>query len=107
MYFATRNHVESFSLGWHSLHSVVGLWHRVYGFSPPNSYKGVISVTTFNPLEQQGIPLDQQLRNWRELNVPQLDPDHSDPYARCRVITMNGIEMEAVGFSHQFARRCP
>ncbi|WP_214411517.1 hypothetical protein [Sphaerisporangium fuscum] len=61
----------------------------------------------FNPLEQQGIPLDQQLRNWRELNVPQLDPDHSDPYARCRVITMNGIEMEAVWFSHQFSRHCP
>ncbi|MFC4530737.1 hypothetical protein [Sphaerisporangium dianthi] len=62
---------------------------------------------TFNPLEQQGIPLDQQLRNWRELNVPQLDPDHSDPYARCRVIAMNGLEIEAVMFSHQFARRCP
>ncbi|GAA3789691.1 hypothetical protein GCM10022226_05600 [Sphaerisporangium flaviroseum] len=62
---------------------------------------------TFNPLEQQGIPLDRQLRNWRELNVPQLDPDHSDPYARCRVIAMNGIEIEAIMFSHQFARRCP
>ncbi|MFC7386421.1 hypothetical protein [Sphaerisporangium rhizosphaerae] len=62
---------------------------------------------TFNPLEQQGIPLDRQLRNWRELNVPQLDPDHSDPYARCRVITMNGIEVEAIMFSHHFARHCP
>ncbi|MEV7965947.1 hypothetical protein AB0O34_08175 [Sphaerisporangium sp. NPDC088356] len=62
---------------------------------------------TFNPLEQQGIPLDQQLRDWRELNVPQMDPDHADPYARCRVITMNGIEIEAIMFSHQFTRRCP
>jgi hypothetical protein len=23
----------------------------------------------FNPLEQQGIPLDRRVRNWRELNV--------------------------------------
>jgi hypothetical protein len=24
---------------------------------------------TFDPLEQRGIPLDRQLRDWRELNV--------------------------------------
>ncbi|HEX5494605.1 MAG TPA: hypothetical protein VFX70_08550 [Mycobacteriales bacterium] len=63
-------------------------------------------IVTFNPLEQQGIPLDRQLRDWRELNVPPLDPDAVDPYTRCRVITMNGIEMEAVWFDHQFARHC-
>jgi hypothetical protein len=62
---------------------------------------------TFNPLEQRGIPLDRQLRNWRELNVAPIDPDHCDPYTRCRIITMNGIEVEAIMFSHQFARRCP
>jgi hypothetical protein len=59
---------------------------------------------TFNPLEQRGIPLDRQVRNWRELNVTPIDPDHSDPYTRCRVITMNGIEVEAIMFSHQLAR---
>ena len=59
---------------------------------------------TFNPLEQRGIPLDKQLRNWRELDVPPIDPDRCDPYTRCRIIAMNGIEVEAILFSHQLAR---
>jgi hypothetical protein len=62
---------------------------------------------TFNPLEQRGIPLDKQLRSWRELDVEPVDPDHSDPYTKCRIITMNGIEIEALLFSHNFARICP
>ncbi|OUC83530.1 hypothetical protein CA984_40500, partial [Streptosporangium minutum] len=62
---------------------------------------------SFNPLQERGIPLDKQLRNWRELNVTPIDPDHSDPYTRCRIIAMNGIEVEAILFSHQFNRHCP
>src|ERR1051325_11515356 len=62
---------------------------------------------SFNPLEHRGIPLDKQLRNWRELDVDPIDPDRSDPYTRCRIITMNGIEVEAIMFQHQFARVCP
>ena len=50
----------------------------------------------FNPLEHKGIPLDEQLRNWRELNVEPIDPEPVDPYTRCRIITMNGIEVEAI-----------
>ncbi|MBB5957989.1 hypothetical protein FHS29_004597 [Saccharothrix tamanrassetensis] len=61
---------------------------------------------SFNPLEHRGIPLDRQVRNWRELDVEPIDPDGTDPYTRCRIITMNGIEVEAVMFSHQFARNC-
>ncbi|MGW0658440.1 hypothetical protein [Streptodolium elevatio] len=61
----------------------------------------------FNPLEQRGIPLDRQVRNWRELDVKPIDPDHGDPYTRCRIIAMNGIEVEAIMFSHQMARHCP
>ncbi|MCF6476450.1 ferritin-like domain-containing protein [Nonomuraea sp. MG754425] len=61
----------------------------------------------FDPLQQRGIPLDEQPRNWRELNVTPIDPDHADPYTRCRIITMNGIEAEAIQFSHQLARHCP
>ena len=61
----------------------------------------------FNPLDHAGIPLDRQLRNWRELNVAPVDPDHCDPYTRCRIITMNGIEVVAILFSHQLARHCP
>jgi hypothetical protein len=62
---------------------------------------------SFNPLEHAGIPLDEQLRDWRELDVEPIDPDHADPYTRCRIITMNGIEVEAVMFSHHMARHCP
>jgi hypothetical protein len=61
----------------------------------------------FNPLEHKGIPLDQQIRNWRELNVEPIDPEAVDPYTRCRIITMNGIEVEAILFQHNFARNCP
>ncbi|GAA2720931.1 hypothetical protein [Actinocorallia aurantiaca] len=60
----------------------------------------------FNPLEHRGIPLEKQVRSWRELNVEPLDPDNADPYTRCRVITMNGIEVEAVMFSHHLNRVC-
>jgi hypothetical protein len=58
----------------------------------------------FNPLEQKGIPIDQQLRTWSELNVQPYDKLQVDPYTRCRVIVMNGIEVEAAMFSHQFNR---
>ncbi|MFC5835171.1 hypothetical protein [Nonomuraea insulae] len=61
----------------------------------------------FDPLQERGIPLDEQPRNWRELNVTPIDPDHADPYTRCRIIAMNGIEVEAIQFSHQLARHCP
>jgi hypothetical protein len=61
----------------------------------------------FNPLDHKGIPLDNQIRNWRELNVDPIDPEAVDPYTRCRIITMNGIEVEAILFQHQFARNCP
>jgi hypothetical protein len=59
---------------------------------------------SFNPLEEQGIPLEDQIRSWRELNVEPFDPDVVHPYTRCRVITMNGIEVESIFFSHNFAR---
>jgi hypothetical protein len=62
---------------------------------------------SFNPLEHKGIPLERQLRNWRELDVEPTDPDGADPYTRCRIIAMNGIEIESIMFSHQFARVCP
>ena len=61
---------------------------------------------TFNHLTEKGIPLDRQVRNWRELNVIPVDPDDADPYTKCRIITMNGIEVEAALFSHHFTRIC-
>ena len=58
----------------------------------------------FNPLEEQGLPLEDQFRNWNDLNVEPYDKDKVDPYTRTRVILMNGIEVESIIFSHQFAR---
>ena len=58
----------------------------------------------FNPLQEKGIPIENQIRNWSELNVQPFDKHEVDPYTRCRVITMNGIEVEAIINSHQFAR---
>jgi hypothetical protein len=58
----------------------------------------------FNPLDHAGIPVESQLRNWSELNVDPLPARPDDPYTETRVILMNGIEVESVIFSHQFAR---
>lgn len=59
---------------------------------------------TFNPLAERGIPLDKQLRNWSELNVQPYRKEEVHPFSRCRGIVMNGIEVEAVMFSHMMAR---
>jgi hypothetical protein len=58
----------------------------------------------FNPLTERGIPLEKQLRSWSELNVEPYDTLPVHPYTRCRVIAMNGIEVEAAINSHQAAR---
>ncbi|HEY3833312.1 MAG TPA: hypothetical protein VGO03_13530 [Acidimicrobiia bacterium] len=58
----------------------------------------------FNPLEERGIDVEDQFRNWSELNVDPYDKVHVDPYTRARVILMNGIEVESIIFSHQVSR---
>lgn len=58
----------------------------------------------FNPLQERGIPMDKQLRNWSELSIGPYNKLDVHPYTQCRVITMNGIEVESALFSHQFAR---
>src|SRR5436305_1235463 len=59
---------------------------------------------SFNPLEQKGIPLDQQFRSWSELNVTPYDKNTIHPYSRSRIIVMNGIEVESIIFGHHFNR---
>ena len=59
---------------------------------------------SFNPLNERGIPLERQFRSWSELNVQPYDTLGVHPYTRCRVIAMNGIEVEAVINSHNAAR---
>jgi hypothetical protein len=57
-----------------------------------------------NPLEQRGMPVEDQIRSWTELTPEPYDKGSVDPYTRTRVILMNGIEVESIMFSHQFAR---
>jgi len=59
---------------------------------------------SFNPLQERGIPLDRQVRNWSELNVEPYQTESVHPYTRARIIAMNGIEVESIIFSHQMAR---
>ncbi len=59
---------------------------------------------SFNPLTEKGIAIDKQLRNWSELNIQPYNSQDVDPYTRTRVITLNGLEIESIFFSHQFAR---
>jgi hypothetical protein len=59
---------------------------------------------SFNPLTHKGIPMEDQLRNWSDLNVKPYDKRQVHPYSRTRGILANGVEVEAVMFSHQMAR---
>jgi hypothetical protein len=58
----------------------------------------------FNPLEEKGTPIEQQIHSWSEMNVEPYDKNTVHPYTRARIILMNGIEAEAVVFGHQFNR---
>ncbi len=58
----------------------------------------------FNPFQERGIPAEKQIRSWNELNSISYDKREVHPYTRCRIILMNGIEVEGAMFSHQFAR---
>jgi hypothetical protein len=55
-------------------------------------------------LDQKGTPLDRQVFTWRELAGRPYSKLDEDAFTRVRVILMNGIESEAVRFSHAFAR---
>jgi hypothetical protein len=58
----------------------------------------------FNPFKEKGTPVEKQLKSWSELNVSPYDKNKIHPYTRTRIIFMNGIEVEAAIFGHQFAR---
>lgn len=57
-----------------------------------------------NILENRGTPLDKQRFTWRDMVQPPISKLDDDAYTRVRIILMNGIEMEALRFSHAFAR---
>lgn len=59
---------------------------------------------TFNPLKEKGLPLNKQQRNWHQIVAKPYKKQLVDCYTRTRQILMNGIEVEAWGFKHQFNR---
>lgn len=61
-------------------------------------------MADFNPFQERGIPIDAQLRNWSELNVQPYRKDDIHPFSRARAILANGVEVEAILFSHNMAR---
>jgi rubrerythrin len=54
--------------------------------------------------DDRGTPLDRQRFTWRELAGKPISKLDDDAFTRVRVILMNGIEMEALRFSHAAAR---
>jgi hypothetical protein len=55
-------------------------------------------------LKDRGVPLDQQRFTWKDLVQPPYSKLDDDAFTRVRVILMNGIESEALRFSHACAR---
>jgi hypothetical protein len=55
-------------------------------------------------MKEKGVPLDRQVFTWRELAGKPYSKLNDDAFTRVRVILMNGIEGEAVRFSHACAR---
>ncbi len=54
--------------------------------------------------ENKGCPIDRQRFTWKELVQPPISKLDDDAFTRVRIILMNGIEMEALRFSHSCAR---
>ncbi len=59
---------------------------------------------SFNPLKEKGIPLNNQLRTWKDIAKRKFNKCEADCYSRTRQILMNGIEVEAWNFKHAFSR---
>lgn len=53
---------------------------------------------------ERGVPLDRQTFDWADLVRLPTSKLNDDAFTRIRVILMNGIESEAVGFQHAMAR---
>ncbi|MDQ2701280.1 MAG: hypothetical protein M3Y70_00375 [Pseudomonadota bacterium] len=52
----------------------------------------------------KGCPLDKQRFTWRELVQKPISKLDDDAFTRVRIILLNGLEMEALRFSHAAAR---
>jgi hypothetical protein len=55
--------------------------------------------------DSKGTPLEKQSYTWREMVNPPISKLNDDAFTRVRVILMNGLETEALRFSHACARK--
>src|SRR3954468_484649 len=59
---------------------------------------------TLDILKETGTPLDRQQFTWRDMVRPPISKLDDDAFTRVRIILMNGIESEALRFSHAASR---
>jgi hypothetical protein len=59
---------------------------------------------SFSLFDSKGVALDDQRFTWRELVQQPISKLDDDAFTRVRIILMNGIEQEALRFSHMAAR---
>ena len=57
-------------------------------------------------LKEKGISLEKQIRSWHDIANRKYNKMQLDAHSRTRQILMNGIEIEAWNFKHNFARVC-
>lgn len=57
-----------------------------------------------NLMDHRGIPLEKQKFTWRDMVQKPISKLDDDAYTRVRIILMNGLELEALRFSHSCAR---
>ncbi|MDO9534455.1 MAG: hypothetical protein Q7J85_03780 [Bacillota bacterium] len=60
----------------------------------------------FNPFEEKPMPINDSIMDWKTMYPKPYSKQDVDPYTKVRIILMNGIEVEAAIFSHQFHRNC-
>jgi rubrerythrin len=61
-------------------------------------------MVQFKPFDMEGMPIEEQFMNWKEIVKVPYDRQSADAYTRARVILMNGIENAAVLMSHEIER---
>lgn len=59
-----------------------------------------------NPFKEKPVSEDKMTLDWKTLYPKPYNKMEVDPWTKCRVILMNGIEVEAIMFGHNFHRNC-
>ncbi|MDO4550887.1 MAG: hypothetical protein Q4C96_06505 [Planctomycetia bacterium] len=59
-----------------------------------------------NPFQEKPKKCEDFIMDWQKIYPNAYDKNTVDPYTKCRIILMNGIEVEAAFFGHNFHRNC-